>query len=319
MANPLFVVRDRCPACGSQQFREVYRAGFTQNPIRGYLESFYASVGRVELEYLEGADYVLCDCSRCGLIFQREILGDFLMGKLYGEWIDPQKALEQHRHTDGLESYSYMAQEVMQILAHIGKNPTELRVLDFGMGWGQWIQMAKAFGCQVYGSELSQDRIAHAEANGVKVVGWDEIPRQRFDFINTEQVFEHLPNPAETLQHLQRGLEPGGLLKISVPTATDIEARLRRMDWSAPKGSRNSLNPVAPLEHVNFFRRHTFGKLAELSGMREVFIPLKTQYQYTTKWSGLRRIAKNLALPLHRSLFKTQNYVLLTQHLGGAR
>jgi SAM-dependent methyltransferase len=97
----------------------------------------------------------------------------------------------------------------------------------------------------------------------------DEIPARRFDLINAEQVFEHLPEPLDTLRHLSRGLKPGGLLRIGVPNGTGLKQSLAAWDWTAPKGSARSLNAVAPLEHLNCFTRTSLLVLAETAGLRE--------------------------------------------------
>ena len=68
-----FVTRNHCPAC------------------RGFLESFYNPQGGIEFEYLKEAEFILDQCRECGLIFQRQIPGAFLLNKLYREWIDPAK------------------------------------------------------------------------------------------------------------------------------------------------------------------------------------------------------------------------------------
>jgi hypothetical protein len=80
-----FVVRKACPACGSREHKTIYSCGFQQAPVRPYLESYYGS--RVEFEYLNGATFILDECNNCGLIYQREIPDDFLMKKLYEDWI----------------------------------------------------------------------------------------------------------------------------------------------------------------------------------------------------------------------------------------
>ena len=288
----------------------MYRCPFTEPPIRDYLEDFYSPQGKVQFEYLEGATYFLNECETCGLIFQKEVPNDVLMGILYETWIDPEKAFLSHQEQNGLHRCSSYAQEIMQIIAYLGKKPSSLYVLDFGMGWGQWAIMAKAFGCNSYGSELSEERRRCAQAGGIVVLSWDEIPQHQFDFINTEQVFEHLPDPLGTLMHLAKAVGPGGVLKISVPTANDIARRLRIMDWRAPRGTRNSLNAVAPLEHINCFRRKSLIKMAALAGMGEVFVPLLRQYQFATDWSGAMRIAKNVLLPIYRNVLRRQNYLL---------
>ena len=179
------------------------------------------------------------------------------------------------------------------------------------MGWSRWAAMVRAFGCQSYGSELSATRIEHARAQGLNVIGWDDIPQYRFDFINAEKVFEHIPEPLATLRHLKKALKADGLLRIHVPTAADMHRRLERMDWSAPKGSRYSLNTVAPLEHINCYRRSSLTRMAQEAGMTEVFIPMKTQYRYTTDWDGAKKIVQSLLAPIKRNLFKTINCIFL--------
>jgi len=303
MTNRYFTERKVCPSCASRKVRELYSAPFDEGPVREYLEAFYSLQGGVEFEYLKGASYVLVECCDCGLIFQREILNDEVMGRLYGSWIDPDKVYDLDCRQAGYQRNVAHTQEIMQILAFFGKAPASLRLLDFGMGWGQWARMAKAFGCDSYGFELCSRRIEVASADGIKVIAWDDIPLLQFDFVNTEQVFEHVPNPLETMLYLKKSLRPGGLLKISVPTAHNIERRLKRMDWRAPKWSRYSLNPVAPLEHINFFRKRSLLKMAEIADMKSIRVPLQMKYHYATTRQWFWSLVKDILRP--------DNYLLL--------
>lgn len=309
--NPFFQVRENCPACASARFRTFYRTPYNKPPIRDYLEAFYSPQGKFEPVFLEGASYALCECSECGLIFQKEIPGQTLSERLYDKWIDPDLALKAHLNEKGLERYSHIAQDVMQILAYFRQAPATLKTLDFGMGWGDWALMARAFGCDSYGSDISRHRMDFAQTSGVKILSWDEIAQHRFDCVNTEQVLEHLPDPLETVRYLGKSLRVGGILKISVPTAHDIKRRLRIMDWKSPKGAKDSLNPVAPLEHINLFSRKSLLEMGAKAGMHEVTIPILRQYKYSTQWGGVKRVAKNLIRPIYRDLLKRQNYVLL--------
>lgn len=311
MSKIWFVRREECPACASGNFRTIYQCQYDRSPIKDYLVDFYSPQGMVEFEYLKEATYILCECDVCGMIFQRDIPNEFLMERLYEHWIDPQKVFSQHSDKEGLEYYSHYAQEIMQIIAYFGKDPSSLNFLDFGMGWGEWALMAKAFGCNSFGLELSTERIHHAKLNGIRVINWDEIPQYHFDFINTEQVFEHIPEPLQTLRHLSSRLKTDGILKISVPYAADIERRLKIMDWKSQKDSKNSLNPVAPLEHINYFRRRSLSKMAVQAGLEEFLIPTKIQYRYVTDWGGAKKIAKNILRPLYRNILKKGNYIFL--------
>ena len=309
MSSKYFVNRDECPACGSIRLTAIYQTPFDQPPIKDYLEVFYG--GTVEFEYLVDATYLLYECDNCSLIFQREIANGLLMERLYEYWIDPEQALHNEQNQSGLPRYSHYAQEIMQVIAWLNKEPLSLDFLDFGMGWGKWALMVKAFGCNSFGCELSQERLRHAALNGIESISWPEIPKHKFDFINTEQVFEHIPNPLQTLDYLKNAMKPDGVIKISVPRASRIKRRLAIMDWTLPKNSTNSLNPMAPLEHINLFRRKSLITMARITGMKEVFIPIGKQYQYATDWAGVKGTVKNIVRPIYRNILKKQNYVFL--------
>lgn len=208
--NEYFVRRDCCPVCQSSEIVELVRTPLAEPPLRNYLLSFYSPQGGVELEYLDEQDYVLGECVDCGLVYQSEIPDEWLMGKLYEEWIDPKVVFESVEKCRPIGYFSGLSKEIMGIVRYFGRLPSELRLLDFGMGWGHWCRMAQALGCTVYGTELSADRIEYARETGVRVIGYEEIPAFSFDFINAEQVFEHLAEPRETLAHLRRSLNAGG-------------------------------------------------------------------------------------------------------------
>jgi 2-polyprenyl-3-methyl-5-hydroxy-6-metoxy-1,4-benzoquinol methylase len=280
-------------------------------PISDYLHDFYSPQGRIELEYFVGALYTLCECEICGMLFQQHIPNEDLLHRLYEYWIDPNIVCTQALNSESVPHFAFFAQEIMQVISWIGRCPASLSFFDFGMGWGKWALMAKAFGCNSYGTELSQQRTAYATSNGITAIAWDDIPRYQFDFINTSQVFEHLADPLGTLRHLGKALKTGGLIKISVPNGYDINRRLRVMDWTAPKETRNSLNAVAPLEHINCFRRRTFKVMAQAVGMEETFLPMLCQYRYTTNWNGLKGTVRNLAIPIYRNVLKLPNYIFL--------
>lgn len=312
MSNSFFVKRELCPACRSKDHSTLYSCSYLDPSLRRYLESGYNRQGKIEFEYLRDATYVLEECSDCGLVFQNEIPNDFLMTKLYEEWIDPGMALKQHRETASLDDhYSGYAREIMMLIAYFKTMPSQMRFLDFGMGWGGWCMMATAFGCDCYGTELSETRIEHAKSQGVHVLKWEEVTGYRFDVINTEQVLEHIPEPLETLCYLRGAVKPQGLIKVSVPDGGDIKKRLKICDWTAPKGSKKSLNAVSPLEHINCFTRRAITRMADIAGFEMVEIPFSIQIAYSTNWRFLKPALKNILRPLYRSVFPRGTYVFL--------
>lgn len=299
MSKNFFIKREFCPVCQSGNYKTIYSCGFLESPIKEYLSSFYFSQGVIEFEYLEGSKFILDKCSNCGLIFQEEIPNDFLMERLYEKWIDPQ--FWKKEQSQSFDYFAQYAQEIMMILMYFNTTPSQLAFLDFGMGWGNWCLMAKAWGCDSYGYEISKSRIEYAKSRGIKVISLDEIPNHSFDFINTEQVFEHISEPLETLCFLKKSLKTKGLIRISVPDGGDIKRRLKILDWTAPKGSRNSLNIVSPLEHINCFNRSSIIKMAEIAGYEQVKMPLNLMYASSTNWIPAKKALKNILIPLYRN------------------
>jgi ubiquinone/menaquinone biosynthesis C-methylase UbiE len=234
------------------------------------------------------------------------------MHKLYEEWIDPKITFRKHIEESTAASYNRIASEIAALVAKFDRPPYSLKFLDFGMGWGEWVRLARAFGVQAHGAEFSQARLAFARSQALPVVTWDEISTQQFDLIRADQVFEHLAQPLATLQYLARSLKQGGVLKIGVPDGSDIRRRLLIDDWSAPKGSRNSLNAVAPLEHINCFSRNALLAMATKAGLRPVRSRLLLQYTHLILGRTPREILGNLCRPLLRQVLQQSNSILLT-------
>jgi SAM-dependent methyltransferase len=315
--NEHFVRRDACPVCESRDIVELRRAAYIDPPIRDYLESFYGPQGGVEFEYLEGADFAVDECGDCGLIFQVEIPGPALSLKLYEEWIDPEKSFALYEARYPLPVFLGLTDEITNLVAHFDRLPAELTVLDFGMGWGSWCRAAAGLGLNVCGAEISPTRVENAMAHGIRVVDWDEIPTLRFDVINAEQVFEHLPDPLGTLRHLRRALKLGGLLRIGVPDGTRLKANLAAWDWQAPKDSPRSLNAIAPLEHLNCYTRDSLLELARRADLEEVRIARRFivgDRALTMRTAG-RKLGKALLGPYLRRRRPGSIWTVLTPRL----
>jgi 2-polyprenyl-3-methyl-5-hydroxy-6-metoxy-1,4-benzoquinol methylase len=259
--NQYFIKRENCPVCKSVDKKTLFSCDFSDPPISNYLEDFYLPQGAVDFNYLSGTKYILDECNACGLIYQRLIPNDYLMEKLYEEWIDPKKVLINKVMNRDIRYYTNIAREIEMIIHYFNVIPSKLNFLDFGMGWGKWCLMAKAYGCNVIGTELSKARINYANSTGVKTIPWENIQDHLFDFINTEAVLEHIANPIKTLQYLSKSLKPLGIIKISVPNGWDIHRRLAVMNWTPDKSSQDSLNAVAPLEHINCFTESSLRRL----------------------------------------------------------
>ena len=274
-----FIFRPCCELCGSDKKKTLLSREFTHPSIWNFLNTYYG--GKIESHDLANGKYEIAKCSKCGFMWQAYILNDELMEKLYNHWISLEQSLNKKRYAN-ISLYSGYARQVENISFLLNKKPFEINVLDFGMGWGYWCLMAKAFGYNVSGLEISKERINFAKKNGIDVIGGSDITSDKFDFINAEQVFEHISDPGGTLKLLARSLKKGGIIRISVPDGKKIEHELANPEWMASK------NAIQPLEHINCFTHKTLLKLGELANLeiKQAFI-LSHRYDFELYLRGV--------------------------------
>ena len=267
------MARPDCPCCGCAKHLRLLDLDYRGDILVRYINQFYGKREPKEMAALQGARYQVNKCDRCGLMFQGEVPDSHFLKVLYGEWV----ASQELRSRQGLvKQWLRTLKNRLEISAIKGlfqKSERPLRVLDFGMGWGDWCVTASKMGLDAYGTELSEFFLEHARESGVTALSWQEIPDSRFHFINTEQVFEHLVAPRDILERLTQALIPEGILKISVPNGNLIEARLKPENLLAAKGSSQDLNAVAPLEHLNCFGHEVLVNMAQEAGLHLLQTP----------------------------------------------
>jgi SAM-dependent methyltransferase len=196
-------------------------------------------------------------------------------------------------------------------LAHLAEDAIHIRllmpegrpkVLDFGMNRGDWAAMSGAFGCEIWGTDIDAAAAVAAKERGVRFVGFDELAPAAFDFINADQVFEHLTDPVTVLSKLERSLRPGGWLKLSTPGDRRMEAKLARAraggydeaEW------RREFDSLAPLMHVNLFERRSLVALGMEVGLEPYRLPLRIAYAAMVLFHTSRQWNRNLVNPWKR-------------------
>ncbi|MEZ5430290.1 MAG: class I SAM-dependent methyltransferase [Verrucomicrobiales bacterium] len=185
---------------------------------------------------------------------------------------------------DSLTELSHKAEDAMLIrLLHPGKSCP--KVFDFGMATGEWALMAKAYGSEVWGTDLDPRAPDACAAHGIRFTTLEEAPEGGFDFINADQVFEHLPQPLEIGRILANKLAPGGILKLTTPRDRRIEAKLERLK----QGGYDDLAvfereffPLSPLSHINLFTARSLIELGERLGLEPFRVPLRQCYATMT-------------------------------------
>lgn len=256
-----FETRPSCEICGHTTPKELYSEPFNAGKTYTFIGTYYK--GRVTPEAVSQGTYHLLQCPACNFVWQREVLDDAGMNKLYEEWICTQESLEKDR-TRSYDFRTAILHQVALIPFIFKRSPYDIRVLDFGMGWGSWCRAASSLGLKADGAELSQHRITHARGHGVSVQSDLFNTQEKYDFINTEQVFEHVKMPAELLKQLTAHLKENGVMRIAVPNGSRLFKARKKGIWKPRKDS------VHPLEHISSFTHQNLVLLAEQAGLKPV-------------------------------------------------
>jgi 2-polyprenyl-3-methyl-5-hydroxy-6-metoxy-1,4-benzoquinol methylase len=274
-----FEERRRCPTCRSEQVLKLYSSPFESGAVGAFIATYY----KIDAAVLAAAPYELMRCCSCSLVYQRFVGTSELLIDLYGEWIDDHcRPDEDPRYAEEL-AYPLQSRDAHEILSashFLGISPSSLVTLDYGMGWALWARIALNLGCTSYGSDLAPSRMQFARNHRIKTLDLDAIDHPQFHFINTEQVLEHVTDPLGLAERLISALLPGGILKVSVPSAEHVDAVVAQLKVEEGRVSKSMLMPVQPLEHVNSFTRTALARFAATLGLKVVEPRILTKYAF---------------------------------------
>jgi len=139
--------------------------------------------------------------------------------------------------------------------------PRNVRVLDIGCGFGESLGYHQARGCEVFGVETDENIRRVVDELGYKVhVGLFDpnvYPENYFDYVTMSQVLEHVTDPVQTLQGIERILKPGGRAILSMPNASGWGARFFGKYW---------INWHSPY-HLQFFSQVSMSLAVNKSGL----------------------------------------------------
>jgi len=291
-------LRPNCPACLSTSTTVIYQEPFLADSIQNYLKRQYE--GRAS-HAADEYTFQLSSCEECGLVFQQQVPDDDMLGEIYNHWV-PNTAFERADRDYSLDEYRSLAEQIQFIIEHFGDLPSQLSMLDFGFGWAHFSKMAMGYGCDVSGAELSDERRAHGESIGIQLVELDKLPAQKYRFINTEQVFEHLTEPREVLGQLIESLAPDGLIKINVPNSG---AALKKITHGVGFGelSPQEQMPIAPLEHINSFSARSLEAFGKSMGLKLLRPKLRKLYNSASGLMEPKTVARILLRPVYRHVY----------------
>ena len=196
--------------------------------------------------------------------------------------------------------FAHMTEEIL-VMRQMIPTPRPV-VLDFGCNWGKWASMALAHGCDVYAVEINRAASDFCAGRGIKLVSLEALAGLRFDFINVDQVMEHLTDPLGIAQLLAAAIKPGGFMKLGTPDNPKLPHLLRAAQSSGNNSILDSkkLDSLAPLNHVNLFNNDSLRQLGDRVGLRAVRLPFFKWMGAGQLWNIPRQFNRNFNTPWKR-------------------
>lgn len=282
--------RTQCPACECDD---------TQEEIRLPYDAGYFDELRGRYTTITGEHYILRRCERCDFRFQQSVLTpeeDSDLNEVYwGEEIDtrPMSARE----------LAHMTEDIL-IVRQLFPDVTPC-VLDYGVGKANWAGIAKGFQCEAWGTDTAKLCEEYCRHRGVTWTPLDAIPENKFHFINSDSVFEHISDPLKTLRQLRDALVPGGILKLNVPAKRDFKKTFAAAQRSGVE-SRETLDKflkyIEPLVHINLFTPANLINMGLVAGLSRYRVPLGLSYSSMILFNSGRQWNRNLYKPFKRWL-----------------
>lgn len=274
------MVRDCCPICEGRRW-DVIAAVEARRICE--LNSTYRS-NALEILGLGGRErFEIARCRSCGFVFSSVVPAEEFLRTLYEEVIDPDRAYLESLPAPRLAHQLHFAAGLLNRLSA----RADIRILDYGCGYGAIVLGLQGPNVQCVGFEPFQPPAESARKRGVTVVSsTDELGGfGPFDGVLLSDVLEHTGNPRETLQLVRSFLAADGWIGVSVPDFGG--ARLKRILEDVRSG-REFTRELNPWEHLNYFSPKTLSLLLASEGFCVEASPSR---QFGLR-SGLRGVSR---------------------------
>jgi len=193
-------------------------------------------------------------------------------------------------------AYSSYAQRLAYVHGKLGLGRP--RLLDYGAGFGVFSEVAMKMGFDVTALEFSEDRKLRLRKKGIKTIANIKESADTYDFVNIDQVLEHLSSPRLILKSILPLLQQNGCIYISVPISRGLRRYLVSAALDNTVLSVNHMLSASPLQHINSFSRKALLLLANACGLRSVFSPLGE----LVSGAGFARSTRDFLRPFYRYL-----------------
>jgi len=240
-----------CPVCDSMCAEIIMK--FTPQLLTTLNPTYDLDV---MVDALKGKEEFLTysKCKKCSMVFCENVWDNETLRLIYDNAIDHDKSRQKIFSIEKRISLNRFWINVLRILKLSGqKELRDLKVVDFGCGWGDFLNVASGYGVDVIGFDGDSKKASLPKQTGYRVAeSIEELkacgPVDVFVMIS---VFEHLQDVNFIMNLIGELLKKDGLLMFTVMDYRSgyIKKNVRRLLNQRPALTKN-LNPI---EHVNVF------------------------------------------------------------------
>lgn len=222
--------------------------------------------------------FLLCQCSRCSLIFTNPRPDIESINKYYEseDYISHQNRSNNFTNILYKLVRKFTVKNKVSLINRI--NPSKGKLLDIGCGTGYFLKEASKQNWRVTGIEPNEGARNISLEKNIKVYqSLEEIKKdKKFDVITLFHVLEHIHELRKTGKQLLKHLKNYGTMLIAVPNQKSFDAIHYENNWAALDVPR----------HLYHFNKTSMDKFAEEIGMKIVDIkPMKFDSFYVSMLS----------------------------------
>lgn len=244
------IERNYCPGCKKQKFLKLFELSYSSKLIVKFLDEYYEK--KIPHNVIRDKSYELDECQSCTMIFQKFIPDELFSYELYENIISKEKSLKKKTDNPNL---NIVYDKELNLIKKISKKK-EIKILDFGAGWGFWSKRALDSGFSVDSFELSKSRIDYMKKNNLNIINDLNKTDTLYDIIYSDQTLEHIPEPNKFFEDLTPKLSRDGYFMLNFPSSYNFKKNLN-INYIPNKDAAH------PLEHINILNRQSIKKILE--------------------------------------------------------
>lgn len=196
----------------------------------------------------------LVKCKNCGFVFSKKIPGNNELSAIYTNYprfttLSPITVKRYNELLDKFESFKQTG-----------------NILDLGCSNGLFLEVAKNRGWNVYGTEYAQESIDYCAKNNIKVFKSDQLPAEfyelKFDVVTSFEVIEHINNPNEDMELVNKVIRKGGAFYFTTPNFNALSRFILKEKW----------NVIDYPEHLSYYTPSTINYLLTKHGYKKQWV-----------------------------------------------